>query len=711
MKYSFLFFLLLGSAFVKAQTNTHLHCGQVEAYNQLYKTHPELEAIEYNRTQHIADLMSKMDLASLKDTRANKIVIPIVFHVLHQYGSEMISDNQIYDQMRILNEDFNKLNADTSVVLAPFKSIIGKTDVEFRLARLDPDGNCTNGIDRIYTHKAFGGDDFSKKNQWSRNYYLNVWVAGTIGQSGVAGYAYKPASAYQIPYYDGIIILHDYIGSIGTGSPAYSRALTHEIGHWLGLDHTWGGTNQPKVACGDDGVFDTPETKGHDACTNADLYDSTSCPSLQLQNTQNFMEYSYCSHMYTQGQSTKMRLSFDDITERGYFLLPNVLSITGTDTVKPLCAPKGDFLARRLFTCPNTNSTINEYSHQAAVSSRVWSATNGTFSNASSAPNLSFNAQGWQDVSLIVNGASGSDTVTKNKYIFVADPTPSHPSNLYQDFEDPAQNDKWPMFNIYNNRWKWEVAQNAGYYTSKCLKFNSYYRPAFPESTQNDVLGDYDEIVSQSYDLSSFVGGACNFNFMSSGANLINAALPDFRDSLVLYYSTNCGNTWVKVAHQNGTNLMNNHVADNVNFTPTSPSQWKANTINIPSIARVNGVFFKLRYYPSAYSSNFYIDNIDITAFPTSIGGTSVLTAPIAVHPNPVTRNSFYVSGNFAKGNQSVVITTITGQKVQPTSVVKTGTEMMEVELPATVANGIYFVTVQQDGVSSTPVKVTIQKD
>jgi PKD repeat protein len=94
-------------------------------------------------------------------------------------------------------------------------------------------------------------------------------------ENGVAGYSQYPSSVIdgQLALADGVIILHDYIGDIGTGSEGRSRALTHEIGHYLDLAHPWGSTNEPTVACGDDGVMDTPVTKGHDNCS--DLRDFT----------------------------------------------------------------------------------------------------------------------------------------------------------------------------------------------------------------------------------------------------------------------------------------------------------------------------------------------------------------------------------------------------------------------------------------------------
>lgn len=181
-------------------------------------------------------------------------LIPVVFHILHLNGQENISNETVFDAMRILNEDFNKMNADT-IVHPAFRDIIGDARINFKLATKDPLGNCTNGIDRILTGQTFWGGANSKFNPWPRRMYLNIWVNRTMGAlSSAAGYFTGAPSAA-----DGVMILHNYV----TGS---SRALTHEVGHYLDLPHVWGGTNEPGVVCGDEGVHDTPITKGWSTC-------------------------------------------------------------------------------------------------------------------------------------------------------------------------------------------------------------------------------------------------------------------------------------------------------------------------------------------------------------------------------------------------------------------------------------------------------------
>jgi PKD repeat protein len=257
-------FLFGGKAF------SQFKCGTDQYHKDAIKKYPNI--LENERL--FKELLQNSQLMrSSSDTTDKVFTIPIVFHILHNYGPENISDAQIFNEMEDLNKNFNKLNASLNDVIPPFVPLVGDIKIQFKLAQKDPAGNCTNGIDRIATTKTYQADDNAKLNLWDPRRYLNVWVSNTIGSAGVAGYSMYPSTVNNNPLSekDGVILLHDYVGSIGTSQPSHNSTLTHEIGHYLSLPHTWGGTNEPGVACGDDGVYDTPETEGHTSC--APLYD------------------------------------------------------------------------------------------------------------------------------------------------------------------------------------------------------------------------------------------------------------------------------------------------------------------------------------------------------------------------------------------------------------------------------------------------------
>ena len=264
MKYfrHFSFLLLL----VSTTGFSQLQCGTDHMIREYYQAHPK----EYS-TFVQNELMLNNSLLQKSDEDTNLYIIPVVFHVLHLNGPENISDEQIIDGINIMNRDMQKMNADTADIIPEFRHLAGKLRIEFRLATIDPDGNCTNGIDRIYTSRTNYGDDSAKINPWPRDKYLNIWTAKALLQ-GWAGYAYYPSAADGNEIRDGLMVLANYIGSIGTSNELRSRTLTHEVGHWLDLGHPWNTTINISInvglACGDDLVSDTPITKGHTTCPN-----------------------------------------------------------------------------------------------------------------------------------------------------------------------------------------------------------------------------------------------------------------------------------------------------------------------------------------------------------------------------------------------------------------------------------------------------------
>ena len=99
----------------------------------------------------------------------------------------ILSKQDIEDAMLTINEDFRRLNNDASqtrnTANAPFAPVAVDAKVEFRLAHLDPNGNCTNGIIRHYDANtnwsqtnvsayAYSGNG---TNRWATNKYLNIY--------------------------------------------------------------------------------------------------------------------------------------------------------------------------------------------------------------------------------------------------------------------------------------------------------------------------------------------------------------------------------------------------------------------------------------------------------------------------------------------------------------------------------------------------------
>ncbi|MBK8225635.1 MAG: T9SS type A sorting domain-containing protein [Flavobacteriales bacterium] len=539
--------------------------------------------------------------------------IPVVFHIIHQFGAENISDAQVFDAMRILNEDFNKQNPDWDNVVSQFLPLVANIDIEFKLARKDPNGNCTKGITRTVSALTNDGTQTMKNLiQWPRNKYLNVWVAASA--DGAAGYTLTPGGAAVFAAADGIVMQHTYVGSIGTGSVSRSRALTHEVGHWINLEHTWGGSNTPAVASNcntDDGVSDTPNTIGWTTC----VLSGTSCSSLD--NVENYMEYSYCSKMFTNGQKTRMIAALNSSTaQRNQLITSNNLTATGVNLPEALCAAA--FSSNTRVVCPGSTVDFTDESFNA-VSSRNWSFAGGTPATSTDAnPSVTYNTPGTYTVALTASDGSSSQTSTQTAYITVLN-QPGEQPPVQEGFESLSAFNapEWFIENVHGDN-TWNVTTAAAYTGSKSARIVN----------AASMDGRADELVSRTYDMS----GATQITVSYRYAYAKRAAAND--DVLRFWTSSNCGQTWTLRKILRGSNSLPTAPNTTGSFVPNGPSQWGFAEVNtISSTSHVPNFRFKFEFESNG-GNNIYLDDININGQPVSVEELAS-GADLQVLPNP----------------------------------------------------------------------------
>lgn len=266
---------------------------------------------------------------------ATIITIPVVVHVIHNGQaigtSQNISDAQVQSQITVLNEDFRKMlgtnGYNTSLVGAD-------VEIEFKLALQDPNGNPTNGIDRVnFGQSSWSIDDIETTvkpaTYWNPSDYLNMWTVA-FSNSNDLGYAQFPDASGGLPGLsayggaantDGVVSGYSVFGSRDhpdgstfTLDATYNlgRTMTHEVGHWLGLRHIWGDTN-----CGDDFCADTPvHHKENYGCPQTIPLSCDPIPVPEM--IQNYMDYTddSCMNIFTVNQKDRIAVIMANAARR-----------------------------------------------------------------------------------------------------------------------------------------------------------------------------------------------------------------------------------------------------------------------------------------------------------------------------------------------------------------------------------------------------------
>ena len=317
------------------------------------------------------------------------ISIPVVVHIIYKsnhpnigYGTN-IPVEQVEDAIRILNEDYSKTNPEFPNPLAvggrnTFLNQSANANLEFCLANTDPNGNITTGITRTLATNAngtFDADDNTDANAmkrtvlggndgWTPSKYLNIWICDLVNSQGggtTLGYAYLPGLPSWTAWKDGLVVDYRYFGTTGMAAPSSDgRTATHEIGHYLGLNHTFCEAQGGGCCDNDDSnVFDTPATDGvywgpvnsttnRNTCNDLQYGFSSDLPDMD----ENYMSYATNTWMFTQDQVDEMQATLYGYrnTLRNSITNGTTVNCSGTVNVN-------DIANKNLIIYPNPTTT------------------------------------------------------------------------------------------------------------------------------------------------------------------------------------------------------------------------------------------------------------------------------------------------------------------------------------------------------------------
>ncbi|BDS13970.1 M43 family zinc metalloprotease [Aureispira anguillae] len=386
--------------------------------------------------------------------------IPVVVHVVHNNGSGNIPTTQVNNAIQHLNDAFANVG-----VYNPATGV--DIDIQFCLAQRDPNGNTTNGITNTVsslTNLNHNTQDLALKNliRWNPLDYINIWVVNNI-QGGVAGYAYFPSSHGN--NLDGIVVEANYMGS----SPNNSKVLVHEMGHYLGLYHTFQGgcTNNDCLADGDR-VCDTPpdNTTSWVPCASVINSCSTDEDDLSANNPyrpiangglgdqqdqkENYMDYSdfACYDQFTQGQKI-----------RTHFFLTGIRAslLASQACIAPCTTPIAiGFTASA--TTVTAGTTVNFTNNTTGATTYNWFINGSSFSTTTNS-SFTFNTIGTYNVTLEASNGDPNCTLRDSITIsvicnaqasFVANNTQVSPGDvvLFNNTSTGATSYQWFVNNV-----------------------------------------------------------------------------------------------------------------------------------------------------------------------------------------------------------------------------------------------------------------------
>jgi len=110
------------------------------------------------------------------------LTVPVVVHIVYGSPEQNVSDDLVYSQLQVLNEDFQRLNPDASNARERYQAVAGNAEIQFVLADTDPEGNPTNGITRTQTDvSTFVDVDISFESILSAADSCGVDMANPLG--------------------------------------------------------------------------------------------------------------------------------------------------------------------------------------------------------------------------------------------------------------------------------------------------------------------------------------------------------------------------------------------------------------------------------------------------------------------------------------------------------------------------------------------------
>ncbi len=248
-----------------------------------------------------------------------------------------------------------------------------------------------------------------------------------------------------------------------------------------------------------------------------------------------------------------------------------------------------------------------------------------------------------------------------------------------------------------DNSVTWQVVTTAGHNSNQSIGFNN----CNGMGTGVNMAGRIDKFITSAYDFTSATNtSGLSFDVAYSVLNYKNQL---FTDTLAVYYSTDCGTTWIRVYLKGGTSLSNSITTQSC-WTPAA-SDWRTDNIGLGNLAGKPSVMFAFENR-SDWGEWVYVDNININVQGNGVESINSL-AGFSIYPNPAS-TSFTIEGASSVGKVHYSIYNVIGEEAKAGDIISNGSTFNGTIQANDFPRGMYFIKIS-DGTNSWTKKLNIQ--
>ena len=379
------------------------------------------------------------------------------------------------------------------------------------------------------------------------------------------------------------------------------------------------------------------------------------------------------------------------------------------------CVPLADFYvdangalgnsgpnANGITACVNNPIEFKDASWKAGITSWSWSFPGGSPATSTNQnPTVTYAAPGWYDVTLTVSNSAGSNTKTINHMVYIQGEWAEYVGPRVEDFNQNGN--FWITHNPEENHASFNRVTSGGRGNSACFKLNNFKDVSGAQMFTEDWyyydrLGNSkDYLISPALDLRSTSNVTISFDY-AYGTKATSTT--DITEKLVVYYSRDCGKTWIQKTSISGAALVTAGYVGNTDFVPDNDLDWKTVSFTHTPTAADNKTKFKFEFISSDFSSNFYFDNFNVSGT-LGIEDNGMLSS-ISIAPNPVaTGSDLSVEVPNTEIGMKLIVTDLKGALISTTEV-PASSGVQTVNIPMNVAKGCYILSAVQGAAKST---------